>query len=243
MFNKTIATILASVAVLAACSSTSSPATSLASSPTFNLSEIQTSNGQKAFRAECYGLFEGGSQCMAAAQKACGNQPVNPLQNVAGTKTPDNASELIFVCGAPAQLVQPAAAEPAPPAVVDTATVAPVAPAARKISLDEKTNFDFNSAHLTPKAKASLDQIISEGRGTTFSSVSIEGHTDSVGSAPYNLALSQRRAESVLEYLKSHGLKANEFSMKGFGKSVPVASNATSQGRAENRRVEVTLNP
>ncbi|MDR5856873.1 OmpA family protein [Caballeronia sp. LZ062] len=232
MLKNTVAVVLAAAAVLAGCSTTSGP--------TFNINEIQTSNGQKAFRSECYGALQSGSSCMEAAQKMCGNQPVNVLQNVEGTNAPGNAREVVFTCGMPPQPAAVQQAEPQP-VIAAAPAVAPAIAPVRKVTLDEKTNFAFDSARLTPKARAILDRLIAEGRGVTFSSVVVEGYTDSTGSASYNVALSERRARAVLEYLKGHGLQAQDFATKALGESNPVASNATSGGRAENRRVEVVL--
>ncbi|MFT2536497.1 OmpA family protein, partial [Escherichia coli] len=67
--------------------------------------------------------------------------------------------------------------------------------------------------------------------------VQIDGHTDSVGSAAYNLALSKKRAESVRAYLVSKGIDASRLAAEGYGKTKPIASNDTEAGRAENRRV------
>jgi len=230
MLTKTLAVALAAAAVLAGCSTTSGS--------TFNINEIQRPNGQKAFRAECYGVFESASSCMNAAQNVCGNQPVNMLQNVEGTNAPGNPREVVFSCGAPAQ---PAPVPVTPVEPQPVVAVVPAAPHVRKITLDEKTNFAFDSAQLTPHAREVLDRVIADGRGVTFSSVVVEGYTDSTGPAPYNVALSERRARSVIEYLKGHGLQAQNFAMKGYGKADPVASNATNEGRAANRRVEVVL--
>jgi outer membrane protein OmpA-like peptidoglycan-associated protein len=223
MFNKIVAAVLAVAAVLSGCASNSGP--------TFNTQQIKTSSGQSAFRAECYGLFENGSACM----QACGDQPYTVLQNVEGTQAPGDARSVIFTCGAPAPV-----AESKPQAVVAVAA-APVAAPSRKVTLDGKTNFAFDSAQLTPKAKHILDKVIADGRDVTFSSVTVQGFTDAVGSDAYNVALSERRAQSVLGYLQSHGLQSQAFAAKGYGKSRPVASNATSDGRAENRRVEIVL--
>ena len=227
MFNKIVAAVLAVAAVLSGCASNSGP--------TFNTQQIKTSSGQSAFRAECYGLFENGSACMQAVKKACGDQPYTVLQNVEGTQAPGDARSVIFTCGAPAPV-----AESKPQAVVAVAA-APVAAPSRKVTLDGKTNFAFDSAQLTPKAKRILDKVIADGRDVTFSSVTVQGFTDALGSDAYNVALSERRAQSVLGYLQSHGLQSQAFAAKGYGKSRPVASNATSDGRAENRRVEIVL--
>jgi len=67
--------------------------------------------------------------------------------------------------------------------------------------------------------------------------VEIQGHTDSIGSAAYNLNLSQRRADSVRSYLVDKGVSAAALTAKGYGKTQPIASNDTAEGRAQNRRV------
>ncbi len=69
----------------------------------------------------------------------------------------------------------------------------------------------------------------------------IEGHTDSVGTRPYNLALSQRRAQSVVEYLVNKGIDPTRLSSQGFGMEKPIASNKTEEGRSQNRRVEMII--
>ncbi len=77
----------------------------------------------------------------------------------------------------------------------------------------------------------------------TDTSVSVVGHTDSVGDASYNQGLSEQRAQSVAGYLRSQNVAGQRFSVMGYGEQHPVASNATKQGRAQNRRVEITLTP
>jgi len=73
--------------------------------------------------------------------------------------------------------------------------------------------------------------------------VDINGHTDSTGSMNHNMALSQRRATSVGNYLVNQGVDGRRLAINGFGPSQPVASNATPDGRAQNRRVEIYLSP
>jgi outer membrane protein OmpA-like peptidoglycan-associated protein len=73
--------------------------------------------------------------------------------------------------------------------------------------------------------------------------VDIYGHTDSQGDDAYNLALSQRRAQSVASYLASQAVDARRFLVTGVGESQPIASNGTSAGRAQNRRVEIQISP
>ena len=69
----------------------------------------------------------------------------------------------------------------------------------------------------------------------------LAGYTDSTGSDEYNLALSRRRAQAVADYLANQNVNSTRFTVQGFGKSDPVASNDTAEGRAENRRVEVAI--
>jgi len=69
--------------------------------------------------------------------------------------------------------------------------------------------------------------------------VSVEGHTDSVGSEAYNRRLSERRARAVRDYMVENGISPSRIATRGFGKSRPVASNETAEGRAQNRRVEI----
>ena len=73
--------------------------------------------------------------------------------------------------------------------------------------------------------------------------VDVSGHTDSTGSEAYNMELSQRRANSVTQYLVSQGVNANRLVVQGFGPNQPIASNANATGRAQNRRVEIQIVP
>ena len=73
--------------------------------------------------------------------------------------------------------------------------------------------------------------------------VAVSGHTDSTGPAEYNMALSEKRARSVASYLKTRGIVDARFEIIGFGEQYPIASNNTKEGRAQNRRVELTLIP
>ncbi|MBO0661811.1 OmpA family protein [Jiella sp. MQZ9-1] len=73
--------------------------------------------------------------------------------------------------------------------------------------------------------------------------VDVDGFTDSTGSADYNLRLSQDRASSVSQYLASQGIDPRRLNTQGFGETRPVATNATEAGRAQNRRVEISISP
>lgn len=97
--------------------------------------------------------------------------------------------------------------------------------------------FGTNSAELTSDSLPELDRIVEAMNSTPHLSAIIEGHTDSTGNAEHNQRLSERRAAAIADYLASHGINRNRLRPQGFGASRPVASNATAEGRAQNRRV------
>lgn len=102
--------------------------------------------------------------------------------------------------------------------------------------------FEFDSAKLSARDMAELDTLIAGLKNGKLASISgvVDGHTDSVGTDSYNLALSQRRAESVANYLQSNGVNlTGRFTVNGYGEAKPIASNETAEGRAENRRVVI----
>ena len=139
---------------------------------------------------------------------------------------------------APAPVAAPApAAAPAPVA----APAAPAAPATEKVSFAADAFFDFDKAVLKPEGKAKLDDLAGKVSGIALEVVIAVGHTDSTGAAGYNQALSNRRAEAVKAYLVSKGIESNRIYTEGKGLTQPVADNATREGRAKNRRVEVEV--
>ncbi len=102
--------------------------------------------------------------------------------------------------------------------------------------------FEFDSAELKPEARLALDQLVGSLEKDNFKSMKIEGHTDSVGKASYNLRLSQRRADSVRDYLqKTYHLDSQKIKAVGYGQTVPIADNGNFQGRKANRRVEFVI--
>jgi OOP family OmpA-OmpF porin len=101
----------------------------------------------------------------------------------------------------------------------------------------EGVNFEHNSADLTLASHAALDAIADGLKKHPRLKIELQGHTDSTGSPPYNLKLSQRRAESVRTYLLQQGVNGEQLVAKGYGQTQPVASNKTAEGRAKNRRV------
>lgn len=108
-------------------------------------------------------------------------------------------------------------------------------------TLKEKLLFDTNSASLKPAAASSLDQIGDIIRRYPEDRVVVAGHTDNRGSEAYNETLSQRRAEAVRRHLIARGVSSSSLEALGYGKSQPVAPNATDAGRAKNRRVELQI--
>jgi outer membrane protein OmpA-like peptidoglycan-associated protein len=116
----------------------------------------------------------------------------------------------------------------------------PPAPVKKKIVL-RGVNFDFNKSNIRTDARPILDEAISTLKEYKDITLSVEGHTDSIGSDAYNQKLSVRRAQAVADYLEKGGIAASRMTVKGFGKSQPVASNDTAEGRAENRRVELKI--
>jgi OmpA-OmpF porin, OOP family len=107
---------------------------------------------------------------------------------------------------------------------------------------EASVKFAFNKDALTKDAMASLDELGGSISSTKGYIVTLEGATDSVGSSDYNYELSQRRANSVIQYLASkYSVPAHRIYVIGLGKDKPVDSNKTSKGRAENRRVDVKI--
>ena len=101
--------------------------------------------------------------------------------------------------------------------------------------------FASNSDVPLPESVPVMEELAAALKANTTMKVLLEGHTDSTNTAAYNLDLSARRAKAVVTFLVKQGIDAKRLSSKGFGKDVPVASNATAQGRALNRRVEVSV--
>jgi OOP family OmpA-OmpF porin len=105
--------------------------------------------------------------------------------------------------------------------------------------------FATNSATLTPESRPALDAVAADLRKYPRLRVELQGHTDSSGADAYNLDLSQRRAESVRNYLIAQGVPGTQLEARGYGETEPIADNTTAAGRAENRRVamHVLANP
>ncbi|MEM9696514.1 MAG: OmpA family protein, partial [Myxococcota bacterium] len=110
------------------------------------------------------------------------------------------------------------------------------------IVIIEKVFFRTSSAEILPKSFAVLDNVAQViNAHPEVGRVQVEGHTDARGSAAYNKGLSQRRANSVLEYLVRKGVDRKRLVAVGFGPDRPIATNDTEDGRSKNRRVDFTF--
>ena len=106
-------------------------------------------------------------------------------------------------------------------------------------SLQATTLYDSNSSYIRTEAYPLLDEVASILEKNPEMEVEVQGHTDNRGAAKYNQWLSEKRAEKVKDYLVSKGIDPSRLEAKGYGLTQPVASNATEEGRAQNRRVEL----
>ena len=111
------------------------------------------------------------------------------------------------------------------------------------LNMPSSITFALNSADLNGQFYNALDGVSMVLKEYDKTVIEVAGHTDSTGSDQYNQALSERRAQAVAGYLSSHGVKTQRLMTVGAGETHPVASNDTEQGRAANRRVELTIVP
>ena len=110
-----------------------------------------------------------------------------------------------------------------------------------KVTFDNGILFGINSSQLSAASKQDLNELARNLNQNPETNVQVFGYTDNTGSQQLNERLSLERAESVANYLTSDGVKASRISARGFGWNDPVASNATAEGRAQNRRVEIYI--
>jgi len=125
------------------------------------------------------------------------------------------------------------AAAPAPPPM----------PVYEKHTVSATALFDFDKYALKPAGKEAISGIVDEikASATKVIDINVVGHTDSIGTEEYNQELSVRRANAVKEFMVNEGIDPGIIDVKGMGELEPVASNSTAEGRALNRRVEISV--
>ena len=141
----------------------------------------------------------------------------------------DNGTDVCAVVVAPAPTPVPVVAPEPPERIV------------QNVSLNGDALFDNDSAVLTDAGKVSVDPIVVGVRNINDFTISLVGYADSRGNADYNQKLSERRAQSVADYMISQGIDASVIAVSGRGEANPVASNASREGRAKNRRVDASF--
>jgi OOP family OmpA-OmpF porin len=131
-------------------------------------------------------------------------------------------------------------AAPPPPPPPPPVVPAPAPVVEKKIVL-RGINFDFDKSNIKPEFTPVLDEGVDILKANPDAKIVIGGHTDSVGTDAYNQKLSERRAQSVLDYFAKKGIDKNRMKAVGYGEAKPIADNKTKEGRALNRRVELQV--
>ena len=185
-----------------------------------------------------------------AAGSAFANVTPN-LQDSQGAAVKDGSGACVVTsgqvlpeCAGPRPAPAPAPARPAAPAAPAAPAPAPAArpapaPVRQTAVIQADALFDFDKSVLRPDGKKNIDDALAKLRGTDLEMVIATGHTDAIGSDAYNQRLSERRAAAVKDYLVSKGIPASKITTIGKGKSQPVATNKTAEGRQKNRRVDI----
>lgn len=115
----------------------------------------------------------------------------------------------------------------------------PPPPVAQQKMVLRGVHFAFNQATIRPEDEPVLDEAAESIKASPDARIDVNGYCDSIGGDAYNMKLSQRRADAVVDYLAKKGVPATQLTAHGFGKTNFVASNRTADGRAQNRRVEL----
>ncbi len=123
----------------------------------------------------------------------------------------------------------------------DTVTVQVIAPAAKKQVTFEDVHFDFDRYTLRPEATRILDEAIKAMQDDSSLRLTVEGHTCNIGTTEYNLALGERRAAAVRDYLSSRGINANRLQVVSYGEERPKHDNGREETRRLNRRAALTI--
>jgi len=111
------------------------------------------------------------------------------------------------------------------------------------LNMPSNITFDTDRSDVKPQFYGTLNSVALVLNEFNRTRIGVYGHTDSDGSDQYNMELSQRRAESVAQYLSSQQVNPRRLGVQGLGESQPIASNASAMGKAENRRVEIVIQP
>jgi outer membrane protein OmpA-like peptidoglycan-associated protein len=111
------------------------------------------------------------------------------------------------------------------------------------LNMPSNVTFATDQDQVIPPFYPTLDSVALVLRKFNKTLIDVDGHTDSVGNASYNMDLSNRRANSVANYLAGRGVDPRRMSAMGYGLERPIASNASEMGRAQNRRVEIAISP
>jgi OmpA-OmpF porin, OOP family len=178
------------------------------------------------------------------AIEGCGKMKPAPVAAVAPRQ-----AQPAPVAAAPAPAAAPAAASSSASsaaAVVPAAAIAAAAPSQNKpmrtVTVSGDAFFDTNKATFRKEAQPELEKISQRVRGiSSVEAIQVTGFTDNTGAADYNQKLSEARAATVKDFLIKNGIDPSKITILGKGASNPVADNATKEGRAKNRRVEVMV--
>lgn len=183
--------------------------------------------------------------------------PEDALPECGGPARDSKAQTESEAAGSPAATAGPMAAAPVVAnadsdndGVLDNADKCPGSPSDKPVDASgctiesvvlEHVKFESNSAELKPSSYEDLDKAVAAMKKYDHLKIEIQAHTDSMGDAGYNQSLSEKRAESVRAYMIDQGIAADRMVAMGYGETKPVADNATREGRARNRRVELKI--
>ena len=175
---------------------------------------------------------------VASGKGIVAEKPATPVKGVSSVKGATSGESTSSVKGA--STVSGAGAEKPAASAPKNNIVAEEVPAGIRLSIRD-IKFAPDSAQVLPGESSRLDEIAEVLKMAPNAQLLVEGHTASVGKPAGEQTLSEHRAKKIAEELKARGVKAGAFICRGFGGTKPVASNETPEGRAQNRRVEITI--